>query len=388
VVRPDLRDPAAALAALAAPEQALGRAGIRRGPRAPVYHGGAGLAFACLAAAEATGRADLLASADHWAEAATVALAEPEGFDARDLGVPAGDLSPTSFFHGAAGVHAVRARVRLAHGDRAGAESATAAALLALGPAGQIPPEPRLGLDLLNGVSGQLLGLAFLADGYDRLGLSAPGLRQALAAAAAPRATALATALADWFHRPLADLPRDGRYLGLAHGSGGALFALLRTAALLPQAMAGVDVLPLLDQQAAQGLPDGSGFPIERGETNRWVGWCHGSAGHVLLWTAAARYSGRDADADRAGRMADDLMARGHEGGATLCCGAAGIVFALDGLEQLAGGRRNWRAGLAAALASAPDLLLPHSLWRGHPGAQLAALALEQPGSIAMPFLG
>ena len=388
VVRPDLRDPAAALAALAAPEQALGRAGIRRGPRAPVYHGGAGLAFACLAAAEATGRADLLASADHWAEAATVALAEPEGFDARDLGVPAGDLSPTSFFHGAAGVHAVRARVRLAHGDRAGAESATAAALLALGPAGQIPPEPRLGLDLLNGVSGQLLGLAFLADGYDRLGLSAPGLRQALAAAAAPRATALATALADWFHRPPADLPRDGRYLGLAHGSGGALFALLRTAALLPQAMAGVDVLPLLDQQAAQGLPDGSGFPIERGETNRWVGWCHGSAGHVLLWTAAARYSGRDADADRAGRMADDLMARGHEGGATLCCGAAGIVFALDGLEQLAGGRRNWRAGLAAALASAPDLLLPHSLWRGHPGAQLAALALEQPGSIAMPFLG
>jgi hypothetical protein len=86
--------------------------------------------------------------------------------------------------------------------------------------------------------------------------------------------------------------------------------------------------------------------------------------------------------------MADDLMARGHEGGATLCCGAAGIVFALDGLELQAGGRRNWRAGLAAALASAPDLLLPHSLWRGHPGAQLAALALEQPGSIAMPFLG
>jgi len=387
VVRHEVRDPAAALAALAAPDSALGQAGIRRGPRAPVYHGGAGLAFACLAAAEATGRADLLAIADHWAEAATAALADPDSFDARDLGVPAGDLSPTSFFHGAAGVHAVRARVRLAHGDRAGARAATAAALQALGPAGPLPPEPRLGLDLLNGVSSQLLGLAFLADGHDRLGHIAPELRQALAEAAAPRAAALAAELANWYHRPLADLPRDGRYLGLAHGSGGALFALLRAAAILPQAVAGIDLLMLLDRQAAHGLPDGSGFPIERAESNRWVGWCHGSAGHVLLWTAAARHSGRDADADRARRMADDLAVRGREGGATLCCGAAGIVFALDGLEQLAGSHRDWRAGLAGALAGPPDLLLPHSLWRGHPGAQLAALALEQPGSIAMPFL-
>jgi len=387
VVHPLARDPAAALAALAAPDSALGQAGIRRGPRAPVYHGGAGLAFACLAAAEATGRADLLSSADHWAEAATAALADPEGFDARDLGVPAGDLSPTSFFHGAAGVHAVRARVRLAHGDQAGAEAATAAALLALGPAGQIPPEPKLGLDLLNGVSGQLLGLAFLADGHDRLGSSVRGLKQVLEAAAAPRAAALAAALEDWFHRPLADLPREGRYLGLAHGSGGALFSLLRSAAILPKAMTGIDILPLLDLQAAYGLTDGSGFPIERAETNSWVGWCHGSAGHVLLWTAAAQHSGRDADADRARRIADDLAARSREGGATLCCGAAGIVFALNGLEQLAGGGRDWRTGIAGALASTPDLLLPHSLWRGRPGAQLAALALEQPGSIAMPFL-
>lgn len=387
VTRKGMRDPAAALAALAAPGSTLAQGGIRRGPRAPVYHGGAGLAFACLAAAEATGRADLLSSADHWAEAACAALDDPDGFDARDLGVPYGELSATSFFHGAAGVHAVSARVRLAYDDRVGAAAATTAALKALGPAIPIPPEPRLGLDLLNGISGQLLGLAFLADGHERLGRIEPDLLQALTEAAAPRAAALAAELADWYDRPMADLPREGRYLGLAHGSGGALFALLRSAAILPQAMAGIDLLTLLDQQAAFSLPDGSGFPIERGGSNRWVGWCHGSAGHVLLWTAAARYSERDADAGRACRIADELMARVHEGGASLCCGAAGIVFALDGLYQLKGGSQEWRSGIAGSLASSPDLLLPHSLWRGHPGAQLAALALERPGSIAMPFL-
>jgi eukaryotic-like serine/threonine-protein kinase len=384
---PKAYDPLGALAALSAPDSPLGQVGIKRGPRATIYHGGAGLSFACLAAAETTGRADLLTRADHWAEAAVAALTDPDAFDARDIGVRAGDLSPASFFHGPAGVYAVHSRVRLAHNDLAGAMVSAAAAICAFGPSGPIPSEPKLGLDLLNGVSGQLLGFAFLADGFARLGLLMPDMKEKLEAAAATRAVALADALSEWFNRPMDELPSEGRYLGLAHGSGGALLALLRTVSILPKALTGIDLLSLIELQAAHAFPDGSGFPVERSGSKSWVGWCHGSAGHLMLWTAAAQYTKRASEVDRASQIARDLMKRGREGGATLCCGAAGLIFALDGFEQFVGSRGSWRAELANTLASVPDLLLPHSLWRGYPGIQLASLVIDDPGGLGMPFL-
>lgn len=386
-------DPLEAILRFAGSHSVLSVQGIRLGPRASIYHGAAGLALACLTAAEAHDSPAALNAADDWIERAVVAIGDPEAglaadplaFDARDLGMAAGELDPHSFFHGAAGVHAVHARVRIAFSDSTGAEAATIRAIAAFGPPCPMPDDPRRSLDLLNGVSGQLLGLAFLADGLARVGALQAGLGVQLAAVAKKRATALAAELGRWFDCPLDQLAANGRYLGIAHGSGGALLALLRAESALPGTLAGIDLLALLERQAR--LAVGSTFPIERGGSRNWVGWCHGAAGHLSLWVAAAAFSRRDTDHARARKLADVIEARANEGGPTLCCGAAGMAFALAALSALDGVPQFRGDQLRAALAQSPDLLLPHSLWRGHIGARLAELVIEQPRRMVMPLI-
>lgn len=392
-------DPLAALLALAGPDGALARQGVSRGPRASIYHGAAGLAFACLAAAEATDSADLLAAADHWAEAAIGALGDPaaglapdpRAFDARDLGVPEGEIDPASFFHGAAGVHAVRARVRGAFADVHGACEAVEQSIAALGPVPDRWAGPRGALDLLNGLASQLAGLAFLAEGT-----ADASLRARIGAVAAPRMKRLARALADWFDQPVDRLPAEARYLGLAHGSAGALFALLRADRILslPDGDA-VDLAGLADRQARFALWSGerAAFPVEREGQAGWAGWCHGTAGHLLLWISLAARVDRPADHRMVEALALDLAARLEEGGPTLCCGAAGMVFALQALHAQRPGRADReRPALIRLLEPTnrvrPDLLVPHSLWRGYPGIHLARLALHIPNSVSMPFFG
>ena len=79
-------------------------------------------------------------------------------------------------------------------------------------------------------------------------------------------------------------------------------------------------------------------------------GWCNGSAGFVHLWTLAASVTGDAAYDELAERSAWSTWEQASDTLATICCGLAGMSYALLRRDRAAPGG-GWFAR-AAALAS------------------------------------
>jgi eukaryotic-like serine/threonine-protein kinase len=111
----------------------------------------------------------------------------------------------------------------------------------------------------------------------------------------------------------------------------------------------------------------------------------------IHLWTAAHRWTGREAHrelAESSGWSAWDAAGAYPD----LCCGLAGRAYALLALYRH-GGNSEWRhraEALAAraqrALARLGDLPHPLSLFKGAPGIIVLLADLARPESACMPF--
>lgn len=386
------RDALRALLANYGLDSALLDAGLRRGPVASLYHGGAGVAYALLRAAVLMEDPEALAAADLWIEQAHAAIPGGAAFDGTDLGIDPADISPAALFHRAPGVHAVRALIRHAAGDEQGFETACRAFLSETDAVSalfrSVSPPDRFALDMMNGPASHLLGIALLHPAAALCGGT-------IASDLAARADSLAaTVLADATAWSAADPVGEQPYVGLAHGFAGALFALCRWS-LVGRAPVPPALDAALDRLAGLAVesPDGLSWPVERGPQpfTPWTGWCHGSAGHALLWSLAAELRGREDDRYRARATARHLWANRHRTGPTLCCGLAGEALSLATVGSLAGDPvvvDQGRTLLADARAARFDPVVPHSLFRGGLGIELAALELARPDQSVWPLCG
>ncbi|MGE5184318.1 MAG: lanthionine synthetase LanC family protein, partial [Acidobacteriota bacterium] len=110
--------------------------------------------------------------------------------------------------------------------------------------------------------------------------------------------------------------------------------------------------------------------------------WCNGAAGTLLLWTAAFAATGDDAFL-AAARTAAVAALAADEQRSYVCCGRAGIAFALlslarhDPAERWIGHARR----LAVAAAEPQPMTWPNGLYFGHPGivCLAAQLACDRP---------
>ena len=324
----------------------------------------ADLAQFALAAAQARGDPDLLASADLWiARAQARAQAQ------------AGSGWPTA---------ALAAATDHARGDR-GCEAQAITAFLA--GCGQ-PPDA---LDFLDGRAGMLWAAAHLLRGGARHGLDTTALAQW----ARQQAEALWRDIDDW--PAIADcvpLP----HLGLAHGWAGLIFATLFICPAAGMALpAGLgrrlDELAALGHPAGQGLcwPGTLALPgVTRHTLPFAPGWCSGSAGFVWLWAKAYEVLGARRFLDlaiRAGRHAVDTGVINPD----LCCGMTGQGFAALTLFRV--------TGEAAWLAQAGRLAMtaverwrsihrpPCGLRKGPLGTALLLVALDCPERARWPLV-
>lgn len=352
-------------------------------PTASAMNGGAGFGYALLRIAAIRQDEDLLALADLWAERAAHDCARglDEAFWNAELEIVPEQFGRNSFFHTAAGVHAVQALVARGRGD----DWAHALALRSFLDAAGAPCEH---VDVTFGRSGLLLGCALMLDtltpGADETPLRALGVsvRDSL-----------------WFelerHAPLDERP-ELRALGAAHGWAGFLFALLRwSEAAGEPPPAGIE--PRLAQLAAQAQPAGRGlrWPHEPGapapDTALGASWCNGAAGYVGLWTLAERLLGGDGDYRRLARGAAWAAYEGtHATVGDLCCGLAGRAYALLSLHRHSG-EAAWaaRARVLAELAAErvrSGALRRDSLYKGEVGVALLAAELEAPADACMPL--
>jgi serine/threonine protein kinase len=345
------------------------RSGLLRGPRASVYRGGAGIAYALFRTAILYGHSRYLAAADVWISRA-LADAGSRAFQSEFQ--TKHETCELSLFHGRPGLYVVRALVSHAGGDEHGLIAAIEA-YLALTTAPRKPQNLRRWRpflsDTTNGPASVLLGLAILwplCQGMAKLSLRLDGL---------------ANQFARLVRDNLADTGNASFLMGLAHGRAGNILSLLRwKEASGEDATARSDLAEMLavsscSERARQ-------WPVDSSARSKpgWTGWCHGSAGHVLMWLVSYRVNKRPADLRVAEEAAHHMWKFRGNSGASLCCGSAGEALSMFALSH-ATGENVWRARghrlLSSARRNIASLEQEQGLFRGSVGIGLATLEAQ-----------
>jgi eukaryotic-like serine/threonine-protein kinase len=345
-------------------------------PLASINYGAAGIGYAWYRKAQAEQDGALLASALTCARTATQLTSAPGAFTNSVLGIEVDTVGTASLYHSVLGVHLAEAIIAYMADEPW--QPGLRRMLGALDPG-----DGRL--DVTTGRAGQLLACAHALAVLPREGTT--DLRDA--------GDAALDALweRDW---RLADaVPGCGvAYLGAAHGWAGVLFATFTWCRLrsrdVPRGAS--SLLAELIDQARQTRPAEAWWPrlyAGEGETSApWHGWCHGSAGHVLLMCEVSRSLGPEylKLAAATGRHA----ARVPSLNTSLCCGLAGVSYALlalyrstaaeDWLHQAAGLTRR---GLDRGQ---PEPLMTNSLYKGPLALSVLNSDLRAPASAVMPM--
>ena len=345
-------------------------------PLASVNYGVAGIAYAWYRKAQAEQDGALLASALTCARAAAQLVSAPGAFTNSALSIETNTVGTASLYHSALGVHLTEAI--LAYMADEPWQPALRRMLGALDPgAGR--------LDVTTGRAGQLLACAHALAVLPRDGTA--DLRDG--------GDAALDALWDRDWRLADEVPGCGAaYLGAAHGWAGVLFATFtwcreRSRDIPRRALS---LLAELVDQARQTRPGEVWWPRMypgEGHTSApWHGWCHGSAGHVLLMCEVSRSLGPDylKLAAATGRHA----ARIPSLNTSLCCGIAGVAYALLALYRSTAAE-DWlhhadgltRRGLDRGQ---PEPLLTNSLYKGPLALSVLSSDLRAPASAVMPM--
>jgi predicted Ser/Thr protein kinase len=360
----------------------LGAARALPAPAASVTYGGAGLAYGLMRLARVRQDPELLALADLWSVRAGACARQAGGFYSAELEITPETVGRSSPYHTLSGVYWVQACIAQAMNDVAGFRQACHDLVRA---SQDLNPNP----DLTLGRAGTLLAFSGVID----LGRSVPlvdlsGVRAAGDALAASL-TAHLESLA-----PIAE-EQSLRFLGIAHGWSGILYALLRWRQATGFA-AGSGLAARLDELAgtAEPTPDGLRWPrLRRDRRSRSAdfvpSWCNGSAGFVHLWLAAESVLGDKGYRELACGAARDTLGPA-ETGVDLCCGLSGRAYALLALHRASGDEMWLRDARTLALrALRPgmlDALFAHSLYKGALGPAVLAEELRTPTTASMPL--
>jgi len=347
-------------------------------PTATVNYGSAGIAYLLYRASCFKDRPDLLGLADVWIERAKLALAESpaDACFSVEMGLEPDSVGQTALYHSAVGVHCVDALVSCVLDDRDRAEGAIDR-FIATAQTTEVRD------DLTTGRAGHLLGCACLleaarAAGYTEGPLLEFGRRRQEELTGTWTSCAATVAGA------------GDPYLGVAHGWAGLAFASLRFSALsfepvAPAVVAGLEELESLAQRDG----DRAWWPTGPADEEVWPGWCHGSAGHAMLWAQAHRVLADERFLDLARAAAEHSWIETVENG-QLCCGSAGQAYASLCVHRLTGEGRyadRARAMLERSMTyvGSPGMRRD-SLYKGDVGVALLEADLAEPYLSAMPL--
>ena len=359
----------------------LGGDGLRDGPAnaplASINYGAGGIAYAIYRIAQRRGAAGLLTLADVWTQKALALSSHERAFYAPELEIEPSTVGEISLFHSASGLHCVRGLVSIAMGDVNGANRAIQA-FVALSRAPCDKP------DLTLGKASLLMGCTELIEA-----MPMPWLFDAEAVRA--RGEEIADELLTLLKSDTMATSTNIRMLGIAHGWGGLIFALLRWARATEK---GVDpiVVAALDELATLAEPHGGGvrWPVHNANSpaSFMDGWCNGTAGHVMLFAFAHEMLGTGSFGELAERAAMSAWETEMQIG-TLCCGLGGTAYALAAMHRLTGAEvwlQRARAAAARAAADSSKHFLRDALYKGAVGVALLAEDLQQPETAAMPL--
>jgi hypothetical protein len=351
-------------------------------PSASVTYGGAGLAYGLMRLARAREDPELLALADLWSVRAGVRASQEGAFYSAELEINPETVGRTSPYHTMSGVHWVRACVAQAMNDLVGFNQACEDLVRA---SQDLSTNP----DLTLGRAGTLLAFSSLID----LGHTVPLADLSLMQTAGDR---LSASLYDYLEQlaPIAVEPKL-RFLGMAHGWSGIVYALLRWREATGFG-ASMGLVGRLDQLAsvAEPINDSLRWPrLRRDDRSRSVdflpSWCNGTAGFVHLWLTAERVLGDRGYRELACGAARHALGP-MESGVDLCCGFSGRAYAMLALHRASGDEFWLQEGRTLALRALRPRMLDTpfglSLYKGVVGPMVLAEEISAPVTASMPL--
>jgi hypothetical protein len=362
------------------PDGAAFRALDDPAPLCSVNIGAAGAAYALYRVANSRQEAETLALAELWITRAERHADNPAAFYSRELDITPDSVGSASLFHSPVGVACVHALICAALGDEAG----TARAVERFIVRSRTPCDR---IDLTLGCAGILLGAAALLAALPK-------------EIEAPRSSlhALGGQVANNLCATLLGLPPVGKgdvlNLGVAHGWGGVLFALLRWQETTGWSKANPLITTRLGELAEEAKTAGTGLcwpwlSESPGTDAAMPGWCNGSAGLVHLWTLAERTLHRENYGKLASLAAMNAWEEPRNIG-DLCCGAAGRAYAMLDLYRHTGDGvwldRARSLGEDAARVISRWSLRRDSLYKGEVGVALLLADLQRPELSCMPL--
>jgi serine/threonine-protein kinase len=181
--------------------------------------------------------------------------------------------------------------------------------------------------------------------------------------------------------------------IGIAHGWGGGLYALLRWSLATGQPPHAF-VSERLEELAALGQHSGRGMSWprfrDRNDGSLQSTWCNGDTGLVFLWLLAAEVLGEARYRELAEQAGWNVADRGPDRMVDLCCGSSGRAYAFLALYRETGDdiwlRRAQRFAQHAARDIDPDADDAHRLYKGALGVALLLNELEDPTRARMPL--
>ncbi len=349
-------------------------------PSANVNYGAAGVAYFLFRASGLLQRPDLFAAADLWIERARREAASPaDAFfdDARGLSVDT--VGKTALYHSAVGLHCVDGLIACSANQPLRLSEAIGELVTAASVAEQRA-------DLATGYAGQLIACASVLEALAALGYDEE--RERVLALGQQRRDDL---LAIWGPVGQAVPGASEPFFGIAHGWAGTAYAMLRFAAASGEPIPEAVVATLHSLSAAARRLDGGAFwPMGSDNDEVWSGWCHGSAGHTLLWAQAHNSLGEDAFLELAVMAGEHAWTSPPPDTGHLCCGAAGQVYAFLALHRLTGEgayvdrarrRLEHAVGFVGTRGMSAD-----SLYKGDLGVALLEPELCEPFLASMPL--
>jgi eukaryotic-like serine/threonine-protein kinase len=347
-------------------------------PRSSVTYGAAGIAYALYRMSRSS-MPEMGQLAAIWSTKAIKSCTDTAAFYDSRLSITPETVGHVALYYCATGVYLVHALVSAAAGDVVERTTAIRAFI-------EAASKPCTETDLTLGRSGVLLGCSIL---YELCTPSDdPTLREL---------HALGNSVYESVCNKLNCLSpireeRSVRYLGIAHGWAGMLYACLRWCRSTNR---------FVPEQIRQRLQQLSQLCISVGDTVRWPvgvshcdsqcfsGWCHGSAGYVFLWALAHELLDCGTYLELAKRAGLHVWKDVNSTG-SLCCGLGGRAYSLLRLYQTTLERKwLWLAEdlccRALAQVENNDSML-YSLYKGRLGLATLCADMVRPECACMPM--